>query len=138
MPRFGQRSILQLNTCHPDLKYILEVAIEIYDFSVICGHRGKEEQNIAFTSGKSKLEFPKSKHNKSPSMAADLAPWPIDWKEYSRFRLLAGHIIGIAHVLYCKGSIKHKIRWGGDWDSDKDMDDQKFKDLPHFELIKPT
>jgi hypothetical protein len=28
-----------------------------------------------------------------------------------------------------------KLRWGGDWDSDKDTKDQNFNDLPHFELI---
>ena len=27
-----------------------------------------------------------------------------------------------------------KIRWGGDWDSDNDLHDQNFIDLPHFEL----
>ena len=26
------------------------------------------------------------------------------------------------------------IRWGGDWDMDTYVKDQKFKDLPHFEL----
>ena len=28
-----------------------------------------------------------------------------------------------------------KIRWGGDWDSDGDLDDQTFMDLGHFELV---
>ena len=26
------------------------------------------------------------------------------------------------------------IRWGGDWDKDYDEKDERFRDLPHFEL----
>jgi peptidoglycan L-alanyl-D-glutamate endopeptidase CwlK len=26
------------------------------------------------------------------------------------------------------------IRWGGDWNSDNNLKDNKFDDLPHFEL----
>ena len=28
-----------------------------------------------------------------------------------------------------------KLRCGGDWDGDTETTDQKFHDLPHFELI---
>ena len=28
-----------------------------------------------------------------------------------------------------------KIRWGGDWDSDTQVNDNKFDDLVHFEEI---
>ena len=27
------------------------------------------------------------------------------------------------------------LRWGGDWDGDRDFKDQRFIDLPHFELV---
>lgn len=137
MPRFGQRSTLQLDTCHPDIQRVLNEAIKIFDFSVICGTRGKGAQTLAFKTGKTKLEYPKSKHNKTPSEAVDLAPWPIDWNNPSSFKFLAGHILGIAHMMLKEKQITHSFRWGGDWDSDKDMNDQKFNDLPHFELIKP-
>jgi len=40
-----------------------------------------------------------------------------------------------AERLYNEGKITHKLRWGGDWDSDKVFDDQNFDDLPHFELV---
>ena len=42
---------------------------------------------------------------------------------------------GKADELYIAGKMKHRIRWGGDWDGDTDVKDQKFMDLPHFELI---
>ena len=29
-----------------------------------------------------------------------------------------------------------KIRWGGDWDRDTDLSDNRFNDLPHFELME--
>ena len=28
-----------------------------------------------------------------------------------------------------------KLRWGHDWDGDIDLNDQKFNDGPHYELI---
>jgi peptidoglycan LD-endopeptidase CwlK len=28
-----------------------------------------------------------------------------------------------------------KVRWGNDWDMDGDLNDQKFIDSPHFELV---
>lgn len=137
MPKFSQRSQTQLDTCHPDLQRICNEVIKVYDFSAICGHRDKPTQQIAFDSGKSKLKFPDSKHNKMPSMAIDICPWPINWKNVSAFKFLAGHMQMAAHMLYNGGKTTHILRWGGDWDCDNDMTDQKFNDLPHFELIKP-
>jgi hypothetical protein len=93
------------------------------------GYRGEQSQNKAFTEGRSKLKFPNSKHNSLPSNAIDIAPFPIDWKNRERFCYLAGIVKGIAHS---KGI---KIRWGGDWDNDGETTDNKFDDLPHFELI---
>ncbi len=28
------------------------------------------------------------------------------------------------------------LRWGGDWDGDTELRDQKFVDLPHFEVLE--
>ena len=42
---------------------------------IVCGHRNKEDQNKAFAEGKSKLKWPKGKHNKLPSQAVDAAPY---------------------------------------------------------------
>ncbi len=49
---------------------------------------------------------------------------------------LAGIVIGIADEMYKSGEVSHKVRWGGDWDRDGDFNDETFKDLWHFELIK--
>jgi peptidoglycan L-alanyl-D-glutamate endopeptidase CwlK len=44
--------------------------------------------------------------------------------------------MGIAQKLKDDGKMTHSVRFGGDWDGDKDITDQKFNDLVHFELIE--
>ncbi len=106
MPEFSKKSIELLSQCDTRLQEICKDAIIIYDFTVICGYRSKEEQESLFADGKTKLHYPDSKHNKNSSEAVDIAPYPIDWEDAGRFKLLAGIMFGIAHS---KGI---KIRWG--------------------------
>jgi len=97
MPSFGERSMRHYNTLHPDLQLVLSEAIKYVDFSIICGHRDKQEQNLAFQQGRSKLRFPQSKHNSYPSDAVDIVPYPnLDWNDRERFTYIAGIIMGIA------------------------------------------
>ena len=44
------------------------------DVIVLCGYRGEKEQTEAFNKGNSKAKWPKSKHNKKPSLAIDIGP----------------------------------------------------------------
>lgn len=129
MPKFGARSRENLSEVHPRLQEIFNEVIKYYDCSVIEGHRTEEEQNKLYSAGKSKVIYPHSKHNKYPSEAADVVPYPVDWSDTKRFYHFAGFVKGIA------ASLGYKIRWGGDWDSDNDLGDQTFFDLPHFEII---
>lgn len=119
-----------LSEAHPDLQRLFHEVIKHYDCTVIEGHRGEEEQNKAYHAGHSKLKFPQSKHNKMPSLAVDVCPYPIDWKDYKRFYYFGGLVKGIASQMGIK------IRWGGDWDGDNQFTDQRFHDLPHFELVE--
>ncbi len=130
MPKFGATSRHRLNGVDPRLQEILNEAIKIVDFSVLESFRDQETQNAMFRDGKSKLRWPDSKHNRRPSLAADIAPYPIDWNDIRRFDRLSGVIFGIAH------SLKIQVRWGGDWDRDWDLFDNRFNDLPHFELFE--
>ena len=127
--RFGVKSAERLATCDVRLQEILNEAIKIVDFSVICGHRDKEAQNMAYYEGKSKLQYPDSKHNTNPSEAVDVAPYPIDWNDTERFAHLIGILRGIAHT---KG---YKLRVGIDWDMDGDIRDHSFMDYPHIEIV---
>lgn len=130
MPVFGDRSKRNLNQCHPDLQRVFNEVIKHFDCTVITGHRSKVEQNIAFRSGKSKLRFPQSKHNKLPSLAADVVPCPINWDDRERMTFFAGQVIATARALGVT------LRWGGDWDRDTEVKDNRFDDLVHFEIVE--
>ena len=128
MPRFGKTSRKNLSTCHKDLQDLFNEVIKHVDCSVLEGHRGKERQNKAYDEGKSKVRFPNGRHNASPSRAVDVVPYPVDWNDRERFHLFAGFVLGIAQ------SMGIKLRWGGDWNMNFEVDDNKFDDFPHFEL----
>ena len=130
MPSFGRGSLEQLETCHPLIQELCYTIIKIFDFKVICGYRDQERQNYLKRIHKSKVIFPMSKHNKLPSEAFDFAPCPIDWNDERRFIFLAGIFKGVALE---KGIL---IRWGGDWDGDTQLKDNKFNDYGHIELLK--
>jgi len=127
MPMFSKRSLARLETCDHRLQIVMKRAIARYDFTVLCGHRSKQEQEDAFERGASKLRWPNSKHNKTPSLAVDVAPFPIDWDDLGRFREMARIIMEEAD----KAGIK--LRWGGDFNMNGKPDD-KFVDMPHFEI----
>lgn len=129
MPAFSTKSLQRLETCHPSLQRVAKMAIVRYDFVVLCGHRSKAEQEDAFERGVSKLRWPASKHNQAPSLAMDLAPYPIDWRDLKAFHDLARIILEEA------AKIDVKLRWGGDWNGNG-RQDEKFIDMPHFELVE--
>jgi len=156
MAIFGGNSRKVLDTVHPDLVKIHERVISKYNFdhSVYEGIRTDEKQLEYFLGGKSKLDprdpdlRKSAKHLKQPdgfSHATDSAPYPIDWgngkdkkaeKARARFYMFAGYMFAACAELLSEGKITHTIRWGGDWNSDKNFNDQTFDDLPHFELRK--
>ena len=93
------------------------------------GHRSKDRQNALYEEGKTKVKYPQGRHNKFPSRAADVVPYPIDWDDRERFHLFAGFVLGTAKQM---GVL---LRWGGNWNINWFVDDNKFDDFPHFELI---
>lgn len=127
--KFSTRSIGRLTTCDKELQEVMHSAIKYIDFTILEGYRDEFRQNEMVERGLSKLKWPHSKHNSTPSLAVDVAPWPIDWNDHNRFYFLAGIILGISNEM------KIPIRWGGDWDRDYDLKDNRFDDLCHFELI---
>lgn len=133
MPSFSKASLQRLHTCHPDLQVLLNIVVREFDCTVLCGHRSKAEQHAAFALGNSKLDWPFSKHNKIPSEAVDVAPY-IPGRgiviKPAQVYYFAGWVMARARRLYIP------IRWGGDWDKDKDVQDQTFNDLCHFELTE--
>ncbi len=128
MPHFSDASIAKLSTCDDRLIKLFNIVIVRIDCTIIEGHRIEERQNELFRTGFSRVEWPDSKHNFIPSKATDVLPYPIDWEDWERNRMFGGYVLGVASELDIP------IRYGGDWDGDWILTDQKFIDLPHFEI----
>lgn len=137
MPHYGKTSRRNLDSAHIDLQVIFETVLPEWDHSILCGHRGEAEQMEAFSTDKSKVKFPDSKHNSNPSMAVDAAPYPIDWDDRERFVAFGNYVLGVADTLLKLGKISHRVRWGGDWNhaDGREMSPQNWSDMPHFELV---
>ena len=128
MPRFGKRSKERLATCDTRLQEVFNEVLKYVDCSILEGHRDKERQNQLYIEGKTKVKYPNGRHNSSPSNAVDVTPYPVDWADRERQSLFAGFVIGIAR------SMGITLRWGGDWDMDFQVMDNRFDDFPHFEV----
>jgi len=133
-PRFGSRSKKNLRTCDPQLQRLFNVVVEGFDCSIIQGRRSKALQDKYFAEGKSKVQWPNSKHNvlnpTDLSHAVDVAPYingKISWDSCQCY-FFAGYVLRVSEELGID------IRWGGDWDQDRDVNDQTFRDLIHFEI----
>jgi peptidoglycan L-alanyl-D-glutamate endopeptidase CwlK len=137
MNHYSQISQERLKTCFSDLQILFNRIIRSYDCSILCGHRGETEQNEAFRQGYSKLQYPNSKHNIVPSLAVDVAPYEVTGIDTGKLQLahFAGFVKGVAEEMLIEGLITHRIRCGVDWDSDNDVDDTKFWDACHFEIV---
>ena len=120
MRKYSQRSLNNLRGIHPDLRRVIDRALQDspLDFVVIEGLRTKERQAQLFASGASKTM--NSRH--LTGHAVDLMPVgpngpAFDWPLYDQLGpavKLAADKEGVTLV------------WGGDWKS--------FRDGPHFEL----
>ena len=127
---FSKTSNARLDTCAPELQIISRVLVADYDITVVCGVRNQKDQDKAFREGKSKVQWPDSKHNvlhyTHKSQAVDIAPYVagkgIQW-DVKSMSFMAGRFMQIA------AQMGIEIRWGGDWDQDQDLKDQRFEDL---------
>lgn len=125
MPTFSAISKERLSACHPELQRLFNNVIKYYDCSILCGYRTRKEQQKVFDSHRSKVIWPFSKHNSSPSLAVDVMPYHkqkphIRWEDTLEANVFAYGVFSIARELDIE------IVWGGSW--------KKFKDLPHWEL----
>ena len=119
MPSFGNRSKAALSSADPKLRQLFEEVVKTMDCTVLCGFRNQEDQDVAYAHGFSKVKWPDSKHNTFPSKAADVAPWPLDWKDTASFEVLGSFVLAKAKEM------EIDIEWGGTW---------HFTDLPHYQL----
>jgi hypothetical protein len=75
--------------------------------------------------------FPKSKHNRMPSEAVDLMPYPLNYRNIAQVAFLAGHIRMTAIALGIK------IKWDAD-PYNQNLISEKIKPyrrIHHYELV---
>jgi peptidoglycan L-alanyl-D-glutamate endopeptidase CwlK len=118
--KFSEISKARLGTCHEDLVTLMYHVLARRDISITCGYRSKDEQNRAYEEGKSQLKWPRSQHNKVPSRAVDIVPYPEKWSSIEAFKELAVIVKEEASLLGIE------VEHGGDW--------THFKDYPHWQL----
>lgn len=140
---FGRVSAQRLSTMDERLQKVFSLALKRskVDFGIAEGHRPVSRQQELYALGRTKPGSivtrvdgvnRKSMHNYKPSLAGDIYAWVNNKASWDAKHLcyLAGVITSAADELGIS------IRWGGNWDGDGEIiSDQKFMDLPHFELI---
>jgi peptidoglycan L-alanyl-D-glutamate endopeptidase CwlK len=139
MNAWSAKSRANLATCHQDLQVLANSVLAIHDCTLVYGHRDEATQNRLYSEKKTKKQWPNSRHNTNPSMAMDLAPYVqgvsmLDM-EYSLY--FAGLVLGTADALRAQGLMMHRVRWGGNWSTQRDRNWKlnSFYDGLHFELI---
>ena len=154
----GQRSLAQTKDLHPDLLRVINRAASMArpeeDFTVLEVVRTVEQMYINYGKGRTAAQCQAkgvparcaqpgeakvtwlsnplmSNHRKRADgfgRAIDVAPYPIDWNDTSRFDKLA-------NLMFRAASIEGvHIRWGADWDQDGNPRERGESDSPHFEL----
>jgi len=149
--KFSKESQRQLDTCVEPLQEVFNCVIQHKDCKILIGHRSKELQTKAFKEGHG-VAWPKSNHNKEPSLAVDVMPYykeapHIRWAqnpkvllqkftrglidintlevqlaEWRELHAFANFVLGVA------AAKKIPLRWGGHYKS--------FFDGPHYEIMK--
>lgn len=123
--KFGQNSEKHLATVKSELTNVCRRALAygIMGAVVTQGRRDKDEQDKYFQTGKTKVQWPNSKHNVVPpeqlSKAVDIVPCvngEISWNTH--------HCLVWAGLMLAAAVEEGvNIRWGGNWDTD------------HFEIV---
>jgi hypothetical protein len=147
---YGKQSQKSVDSCEPRLQkvcYYIKDVLKI-DHSVLEGHRGEVKQNEYFYSvpQRSQTKWPNGKHNRFPSSAVDVVPYVripgvrggIHWHNPDKKiqELYIKEMVRFAAIFQMVAWLKFgvKTRWGGDWDRDWSLMDNKFNDYPHHEL----
>ncbi len=140
MNKLSRNSKAKLCTCNNDIYRAVFFALQFMDVGVADGVRGRKRQQILYNQGKSKVRYPDSKHNKTPSDAVDLVVY-VEGIGYidevsapNSYRQYYGYLAGILRIYCYENGLNFK--WGGDWDGDANFDDQTFNDLMHFEITR--
>lgn len=132
--KLGPKSQERLNQVRADLKAVCYKAFETmpFDITITEGLRSQKRQAELFAQGATKVMT--SRH--MSGNAIDMCPYPVDYNDTARFKIMAHHMFAAAKEL---GTT---IRWGGNWSRiDENQPYPPLKpgskplvDMPHFEL----
>ena len=126
--KLSKRSLDRLVGVNHSLVAVFKKACESipFDITVLEGLRTAERQAELLKQGATKVKV--SRH--MSGNAIDIAPYPIDWNDTERFKIVAHHMFAAAKEL---GIV---IRWGGNWSriDETVKPTSSFVDMPHFEL----
>ena len=122
-------------TLDPRLELMVDELLTYMDVSLIYGYRDERAQNTLFGQGRSKLRWPKSKHNTYPSLAVDIQPYPYPNNDED-LRAALGYMAGLCWLIAERNEFS--IRWGGDWNRNGSVVDNGFDDLFHLEIYSET
>lgn len=144
---FTKQEEEMINKLHPDLRLIIITAAFFISIRIAKSTIRTEQEQAEFVKkGLSKTmesyhlprTFPEF-GNKAFVCAFDGLPLfeggKIDYNDVGAFCYFAGFIMATADFLFREGKITHKLRWGGDWNKNHRTNDERFKDLGHFEMI---
>ena len=128
MKTWSERSKINMKGIHPDLRKVLDRALEIteVDFVIVEGRRSVDRQKELVRIGASQTM--NSRH--LTGHAVVFYAWvdinkdgKIEFEEMAAYPLMKK----VAEAIkYAASELRVEIDWGGDW--------KKFKDYPHIEL----
>lgn len=160
--KYSSISRKELETVCPELSRIFTMVLPFQDHSILQGARNEYEQDKLLAEGKSKLAYPRSKHNVGPGAGRTLS----DAVDVAVYHPVFGKLIGTenqyarickefgitksraetwlymeyarlnALVMYAAYLDDVTVRWGGDWNYVNGILDQTFDDLFHWEVLR--
>ena len=92
-----KNSAARLAKAHPLLQKLFNAVAAKTPIMILDSQRGRAAQELAFRQGHTKVHFGNSAHNWSPSVALDVVPIPLDWKDTAAFRnMIVNFVVPIA------------------------------------------
>ena len=131
MRNWSTKSLQVRATLDPRLQTLVDELLEYMDVSLTCGFRSEEEQEEAVRTGHSQIHWPNGRHNQNPSVAVDMQPYPYPLNDADLHAAL-GYMAGLCRLIAERNGFE--VRWGGDWNRDGSVVDNKFDDLFHVEI----
>jgi len=109
--KYSIKSKTVRQSIHPELRKLFEEVLHYRDHALVSGYRSETEQAEMVLLGRSQLPWPFSKHNKIPSRAVDVAPYPVPGDEDPEWDYFALFVKALAV------DMDIVVKWGGDWTS---------------------